>query len=103
MLRLHTEASVDRSIIKEFRPWKPPPLRGRCCQTHVTFSSEYIKLDSLRMTSEPRSIRDDDIAVSLTHSPLDIMEVISEVKSPKAGAIVLFAGCLFNFGSSSLF
>lgn len=32
------------------------------------------------------------ISVSLTHSPLNIPYIIASVKSPKAGAIVLFAG-----------
>lgn len=30
--------------------------------------------------------------VALTHSPLSIQQVTSQVRSPKAGAIVLFAG-----------
>lgn len=34
----------------------------------------------------------EEISVSLTYSPLDIPFIIASVKSPKAGAIVLFAG-----------
>lgn len=30
--------------------------------------------------------------VTLTHSPLDLNQTINHVRSPKAGAIVLFAG-----------
>ena len=59
------------------------------CHIHfvpVTFQSS--------MTSEPQLLKADGIAVSLTDMPLDIPSVISEVKSPKAGAIVLFAGFL---------
>ena len=32
------------------------------------------------------------VQISLTHLPLDATAAISTVKSPKAGAIVLFAG-----------
>lgn len=32
------------------------------------------------------------VYVSLTHEPLDITSIINHVRSPKAGAIVLFAG-----------
>lgn len=32
------------------------------------------------------------VSVSLTHSPLEIADVIASVKSPQAGAVVLFAG-----------
>lgn len=34
----------------------------------------------------------EDISVALTHEPLDAREIMNQVKSPKAGAIVLFAG-----------
>lgn len=44
------------------------------------------------MSSDLGPVRDDGVAVSLTYLPLDINSVISDVKSPKAGAIVLFAG-----------
>ncbi|KAL8973247.1 MAG: hypothetical protein Q9197_002432 [Variospora fuerteventurae] len=37
-------------------------------------------------------LRDVNVWVSLTDSKLDIASVISRVKSPKAGAVVLFAG-----------
>ncbi|KAL8831315.1 MAG: hypothetical protein Q9191_000934 [Dirinaria sp. TL-2023a] len=36
--------------------------------------------------------RDAGIIVSLTHSPLDITDVVASVKSSQAGAVVLFAG-----------
>ncbi|KAL8636598.1 MAG: hypothetical protein Q9228_006024 [Teloschistes exilis] len=42
--------------------------------------------------SHSHYIEDERILVSLTHSPLDVSEVVSSVKSPKAGAVVLFAG-----------
>ncbi|KAI4247317.1 MAG: hypothetical protein LQ352_006185 [Teloschistes flavicans] len=46
------------------------------------------------MPESPNShyIEDERILVELTHSPLDVSEAVSSVKSPKAGAIVLFAG-----------
>ncbi|KAL9099407.1 MAG: hypothetical protein Q9163_005092 [Psora crenata] len=37
-------------------------------------------------------IEDEGISVSLTHKPLDVSAVLASVKSPKAGATVLFAG-----------
>ena len=37
-------------------------------------------------------LQDKDVSVSLTHDSLDIISVIDKVRSPKAGAIVLFAG-----------
>lgn len=40
----------------------------------------------------PQQLTDENILVSLTNTPLDILPVISSVKSPKAGAVVLFAG-----------
>lgn len=48
------------------------------------------------MSENPHSryIEDERILVSLTHSPLDVSEVVSSVKSPKAGAVVLFAGTI---------
>ena len=41
---------------------------------------------------EPDELRDENILVSLTRSTLDIPSIVTSVKSPKAGAIVLFAG-----------
>ncbi|MCJ1342662.1 Molybdopterin synthase catalytic subunit [Peltigera leucophlebia] len=41
---------------------------------------------------EQQQLLAEGISVSLTHSPLDIPFIIASVKSPKAGAIVLFAG-----------
>lgn len=35
---------------------------------------------------------DEGISVFLTHSALDLSSVVASVKSPKAGAVVLFAG-----------
>lgn len=39
-----------------------------------------------------KSITEDNIYVSLTYDPLDAALQIARVKSPKAGAVVLFAG-----------
>ena len=44
------------------------------------------------MSSDLPPMKEDGVAVALTHLPLDINSVISDVRSPKAGAIVLFAG-----------
>ncbi|KAL8737375.1 MAG: hypothetical protein Q9181_001750 [Wetmoreana brouardii] len=42
--------------------------------------------------SKTHELRDVGILVSLGHSTLDISSVVASVKSPKAGAVVLFAG-----------
>ena len=42
---------------------------------------------------EPQQIETEGISVALTDSELNIPAVVEKVKSPKAGAIVLFAGC----------
>ena len=42
---------------------------------------------------EPQHLEAEGVSVALTNSALDIPSVIANVKSPKAGAIVLFAGC----------
>lgn len=39
---------------------------------------------------------EDNCFVGLTHDYLNIQEVIDKVRSPMAGAIVLFAGWLWN-------
>lgn len=46
---------------------------------------------------EPQRLTAEGISVSLTQFPLDIPSILDSVKSPKAGAVVLFAG---NFSSS---
>lgn len=38
--------------------------------------------------------QEESISVTLTHDILDPLSIMAEVKSPKAGAIVLFAGRL---------
>ena len=42
--------------------------------------------------NEDQCIKEDGISVALTHGLLDARAVMNEVRSPKAGAIVLFAG-----------
>ena len=43
-------------------------------------------------SDQDQSIREDGISVALTHGLLDARAIMNEVRSPKAGAIVLFAG-----------
>ena len=45
-----------------------------------------------RTTDHSQCMTGDSIYVALTHHPLDIQEILNSVKSPKAGAVVLFAG-----------
>jgi hypothetical protein len=42
--------------------------------------------------AKPMYLDDEDIHVELTYDHLDITTIMAKVKSPKAGAIVLFAG-----------
>lgn len=47
------------------------------------------------MAEEPshdQCIKEEGISIALTHGSLDARAVMNEVRSPKAGAIVLFAG-----------
>lgn len=46
-----------------------------------------------------KEIKEDGIYIGLTSSVLEINRVIDHVRSPKAGAIVLFAGKSVNFCS----
>ncbi len=46
------------------------------------------------LLDEPQCFEAEGISVALTKTELDIRSVIAEVKRPKAGAIVLFAGCV---------
>lgn len=39
-----------------------------------------------------QNLEAEGVFVSLTHSILDVVPTIAQVRSPKAGAIVLFAG-----------
>ena len=54
------------------------------------------------------SSHDEGVHVSLTTEPLNIMTVVNDVRSPKAGATVLFAGrqqpfCLLTRTSLTIF
>jgi len=42
------------------------------------------------------SLDDDCVYVELTEKHLDVMSVMNRVRSPKAGAIVFFAGMSFD-------
>jgi len=41
---------------------------------------------------QPGSLSRENIHVELTNAPLSITEVMNKIRSPKAGALVLFAG-----------
>lgn len=56
-------------------------------------SQEFFHYYLLTMTEE---FQEDSCYVALTEDHLDIRSVIEKVRSPKAGAIVLFAGCLLS-------
>jgi molybdopterin synthase catalytic subunit len=48
--------------------------------------------DSKQPFEGEESLSEDNIHVSLTYDPLDSSTALARVKSPKAGAVVLFAG-----------
>ncbi|KAI5253022.1 Molybdopterin biosynthesis MoaE [Aureobasidium subglaciale] len=49
--------------------------------------------------NKPTELTEDGIFVALTHDTLDAITIMNKVRSPKAGAIVLFAGTTRdNFG-----
>lgn len=39
-----------------------------------------------------QSREDEHVYVALTHAHLDVLSIMNKVKSPQAGAVVLFAG-----------
>lgn len=45
----------------------------------------------------PRIVETDNIYVGLSDEPLNILTTIARVKSPKAGAVVMFAGTASPF------
>lgn len=51
-------------------------------------------MDGTTEHAEPqyRSAVDGKVHVGLTHEPLDILAGLARVKSPEAGAVVMFAG-----------
>ena len=46
------------------------------------------------LLDEPQRLEAEGVSVTLTNLELDVTSVIAKVKSPKSGAIVLFAGCV---------
>jgi hypothetical protein len=57
--------------------------------------------DSDTTSSQSTKLEEENIHVEITYSHLDITSIVSKVKSPKAGAIVLFAGNIIQFPPSS--
>ncbi|THW12062.1 Molybdopterin biosynthesis MoaE [Aureobasidium pullulans] len=54
---------------------------------------------STQSSNTPTEFEEDGVFVALTHDTLDAVSIMSKVRSPKAGAIVLFAGTTRdNFG-----
>ena len=49
-------------------------------------------MPSDRNENETTQLVEDGVCVRLTHDPLDIAAIVNDVRSPKAGAIVFFAG-----------
>lgn len=42
--------------------------------------------------NSPTEFKEDGVFVALTHDTLDAVAIMNKVRSPKAGAIVLFTG-----------
>lgn len=72
------------------------PLSGRRSSSIIIMSSEIQRQTTPQPSADAlhdqQQLFAEGISVSLTHSPLNIPLIIASVKSPKAGAIVLFAG-----------
>lgn len=45
--------------------------------------------------ARPNSLSEESLYVELRDSPLDVLSTMDRVRSPKAGAIVFFAGAKF--------
>ena len=58
---------------------------------HSSTKANIVSMDEHRFEGE-QSLASDNVYVSLTYNPLDTAAAMSRVKSPKAGAVVLFAG-----------
>lgn len=52
---------------------------------------------------QTRSILDDKISVQLTYDLLDVTAALAKVKSPEAGAVVMFAGTLCQVSHAVIF
>lgn len=72
------------------------PLNARRAASIIIMSSAIQRQPTPQLAAEAlhdqQQLLEEGISVSLTHSPLDIPLIVASVKSPKAGAIVLFAG-----------
>ena len=60
-------------------------------ELHARTQSEVMAKSNRQFDGE-QSVFEDDVYVSLTYEPLDATDTLARVKSPKAGAVVLFAG-----------
>jgi hypothetical protein len=47
-----------------------------------------------QFNNTPTEFEEDGVFVALTHDTLDAVAIMNKVRSPKAGAIVLFAGTI---------
>ena len=52
---------------------------------------------SARLFDGEKSLSEQDVYVSLTYDELNAKSMMDRVKSPKAGAVVLFAGMAFLY------
>lgn len=76
-----------------------PPLAEQQHKAHATATSlppsphvrQTQTMDERKFEGE-QSLSSDNVYVSLTYDPLDATAAMGRVKSPKAGAVVLFAG-----------
>lgn len=59
-------------------------------------------ISSARLFEGEKSLSESNVYVSLTYDELDAKAMMDRVKSPKAGAVVLFAGMLSSTWSKRL-
>ena len=76
--------------------------RAQRCSRHLQPQQLEMANNDLRFDGE-KALSEPKIYVSLTYDPLDTTAQMARVKSPKAGAVVLFAGMLDAFHSQHLY
>jgi len=67
----------------------------------ATSTSETNAGFSARLFEGEKSLSEQDVYVSLTYDELDAKSMMDRVKSPKAGAVVLFAGTISLYHKSA--
>lgn len=81
-------------------PPKADPFRQGDFTSDNDIREQNASMEQRKFEGE-QSLSSPDVYVSLTYDPLDAAAAMARVKSPKAGAVVLFAGPPAPFRSRS--